>query len=78
MPRDPRTLCPFIETPSEECYIATMDSRMIERAIFYCGGKYEECDIYRVLAKKRRQERRGAGEESGPMFEPERGAENQK
>jgi hypothetical protein len=77
MPRDPKPPCPFIETPSEECYVARLDSRTIERAIFYCGGEYEQCEIYGILAKKRRQESRGAGE-SGSMPEPERGAGNQK
>jgi hypothetical protein len=74
MPHDPRPPCPFTETPSEECYIATMDSRSVERAIYFCGGKYEQCGIYRILMEKRQQESRGAGE-SGPTFEPARGAD---
>lgn len=76
MPRNPRPPCPFTETPNEECYVSRMDSRTIERAIYYCGGKYEQCEIYRILLKGRQQESRRAGE-SGSKIEPVRGAENQ-
>ncbi len=76
MPRDPKASCPFIESPAEECYVTRMESWAIARTIHFCGGKYEQCWIYRMLAKKRRQESRRAGE-SGSMSEPERSAENQ-
>ncbi len=55
MARDPRPPCPFTETPSEECFVARMDSRAIELAILYCGGEYEQCEIYKRLVMDRRQ-----------------------
>ena len=38
--------CPFVENPSEECYVARMDSGAVEKAIRFCRGIYEKCEIY--------------------------------
>lgn len=38
--------CPFVENPSEECYVARMDSGAVEKTIRFCRGIYEKCDIY--------------------------------
>lgn len=40
-------LCPFIGRLYKECYSTEMDSGKVEDAIHYCGGNYEECEIYR-------------------------------
>ena len=54
--------CPFLDEPFEECHVASLKSGAIERAIVFCGGEYEKCEIYRRLAMTRLQESRGAGE----------------
>lgn len=41
-----RVLCPFILTPFDECYCASTSSLHTEDAIRYCGGNFENCDIY--------------------------------
>lgn len=41
-----KTKCPFVENPSEECYVARMDSGAVEKAIRFCRGIYEKCEIY--------------------------------
>jgi len=41
-----KTKCPFVENPSEECYVARMDSGAVEKALRFCRGIYEKCDIY--------------------------------
>lgn len=38
--------CPFVENPSDECYVARMDSGAVEKAIRFCRGIYEKCEIY--------------------------------
>lgn len=41
------SLCPHINDPFSDCHISSLDSRNIEDAIYYCGGHYEECGIYK-------------------------------
>ncbi len=41
-----RGLCPFIQDPSEYCYIVKWDSKYTFSAIYYCVNSYEECEIY--------------------------------
>jgi hypothetical protein len=55
-------MCPFLVDPCEECYVVRMDSQAIEWAIRYCGGEYEQCEIYRRLVMDRR--RRGGDEKA--------------
>ena len=38
--------CPHVEAPFPECFINDLSSASIERAIVYCGGDFEGCDIY--------------------------------
>ncbi len=42
----PKARCPFVDNPSEECYVARMDSGAVEKAIRFCRGIYEKCEIY--------------------------------
>ena len=42
-----RTPCPFVKAPFDECYISSMTSGSIGEAVYYCGGNFRECDIYK-------------------------------
>jgi hypothetical protein len=50
--------CPFLDGTCEECYVVNLTSETVGRAIFYCGGEYKRCAIYRSLVA--REQRRGA------------------
>jgi hypothetical protein len=50
--------CPFLDGTCEECYVVNPTSETVGRVIFYCGGEYERCEIYRNLIA--REQRRGA------------------
>jgi hypothetical protein len=41
-----KSKCPFVENPSEECYVARMDSGAVEKALRFCRGIFEKCEIY--------------------------------
>ena len=42
--------CPFItDPPKEDCYCARLTSRSAEKAIYYCGNNFHECEIYKSL-----------------------------
>jgi hypothetical protein len=41
-----KSKCPFVENPTEECYVARMDSGAVEKALRFCRGIYEKCEIY--------------------------------
>lgn len=49
-----QTMCPFIKEPFEECYCSQMNSHATEKVVKYCGGNYEECDIYQkhIMVRK--------------------------
>jgi hypothetical protein len=66
--------CPFIEFPSERCYVTKLDSRSAERAIAYCGGDYEGCSIYENLIAVRQQGKDRAGEAHRPPLVPSTGS----
>lgn len=53
--------CPFIESPCDDCFVARLNSQNIEQAIYYCGGNYEECEIYQRETGKHQKEKRGDG-----------------
>lgn len=40
--------CPFVENPSDECYVQDMGSQNTAKAIYYCGSHYEECEKYKA------------------------------
>lgn len=46
-----------------------LTSGAVERAILYCGGEYDKCEIYGRLAMRQRQESDPVGE-SGSMADP--------
>lgn len=39
--------CPFVDAPWNECFVVGIDSVSAERAIYYCGRNFKECEIYR-------------------------------
>ncbi len=40
-------LCPLVREPQPECFCFNLTSRNAEAAIYYCGGNFAECEIYR-------------------------------
>ncbi len=42
----PKRRCPHLETPFDDCYIKGLGSAEVEKAIDYCGGDFEKCEIY--------------------------------
>jgi len=51
--------CPFIRSPSKDCYCIDMNSTKISMAIYYCRNRYEECDIYKRITRSKRKKRAG-------------------
>jgi hypothetical protein len=41
--------CPCVRAPSPECWCADQRSQSGENTVYYCGGHFEECEIYRRL-----------------------------
>ena len=42
-----KRLCPFIKKPLDDCYCIKLTSQDVEKAVFYCGGHHELCEIFR-------------------------------
>lgn len=42
-----KMLCPFLLKPFEGCYCTSTSSLYTESTIYYCGGNFEQCDIYK-------------------------------
>ncbi|GBE01773.1 hypothetical protein BMS3Bbin06_01142 [bacterium BMS3Bbin06] len=40
-------MCPFIDDPINECYCINLNSQTAESVLYYCGGLYRECKIYK-------------------------------
>lgn len=45
--RTNKLLCPFILQPFEGCYCTSTSSLYTEATIYYCGGNFEKCEIYK-------------------------------
>ncbi len=45
-------LCPNVHKPFEDCYCASTSSLFAEATIHYCGGRYQDCEIYARHTKK--------------------------
>ena len=43
-------ICPFVFSPSEDCYCIKMNSEKIKSVVAFCMGKYLECKIYGKLS----------------------------
>jgi len=50
--------CPFLGDPSAECHVADLNSQNIEKAMYFCWGNFERCEIY---AQRMRQYEGKAG-----------------
>lgn len=55
--------CPFTQDPFEECFVALLRSQDVGNAICYCGGVFEECEIYQNQLHGAKDEFSNAGEE---------------
>ncbi len=44
-----RSLCPFVQSPNQECYFLGMNSNKISMTIYYCQNHYEKCEIYKRI-----------------------------
>jgi len=40
--------CVFVANPFPECYCTKMDSRNVAAAVYYCGDRFIECEIYKA------------------------------
>jgi hypothetical protein len=45
-----RLICPFIRKPFDACYCASTSSLHTEATIHYCGGNFDQCEIYKKNA----------------------------
>ncbi len=43
-----KKLCPHINDPCLDCYCSRLTSSDIEKAIYYCSGNFESCEIYKL------------------------------
>jgi hypothetical protein len=50
---DNQRLCPFIKEPGKDCYCINMNSNKVLFAIRFCGGKFEECRIYKGTMREK-------------------------
>lgn len=39
-------ICPFVQTPFNNCYCFNFTSKDIDRAIYFCGKNFKKCRIY--------------------------------
>lgn len=46
-----RILCPFVLRPFDQCYCASTSSLLTEATIHYCGGNFEDCEIFKKHAE---------------------------
>lgn len=51
-----KKICPFIKESYKDCYITNMVSRNTESVIYYCGGNFEECAVYKSYAHGNKSE----------------------
>ncbi len=46
--------CPFIETPTRDCYCYNLDSHAnIEKSVYYCLRNFRGCEIYTSIQKEK-------------------------
>ncbi len=46
-----RTPCPFVKSPFDDCHVSSMNSASIGEAVYYCGGNFRECEIFKKYAE---------------------------
>lgn len=42
-----RKICPLVQVPYSNCFCVNLTSSSAEAAIYFCGGHYEKCDIFK-------------------------------
>ena len=47
-PRNPGAgkICPLVKRPYAGCHCADLTSNSAEAAIYFCGGHFDECEIF--------------------------------
>jgi len=70
MQRESKPRCPFVAAPFPDCYVADLSSEDVEKAIFYCGGEFECCEIYAERMKMEREEKVNAAKTVGCLNMP--------
>ncbi len=50
-----RTVCPFVRSPSRDCYFLDMNSNKISMAVYYCQNHYDQCEIYKRIKKHKKE-----------------------
>ena len=48
--------CPHVKDPFERCYCTSLSSANVAKIVYFCDGKYEECEIYIKECKKGEKE----------------------
>jgi len=43
--------CPLLPQYLEGCYCTNLISQNTEAAVRFCGGKYQECEVYKRLVR---------------------------
>jgi hypothetical protein len=46
-----KNLCPFVRSPSLDCYCRDMNSSKISMAIHFCQNHYVQCPIYKRMIR---------------------------
>ncbi|NIA11818.1 MAG: hypothetical protein GWP10_19360 [Nitrospiraceae bacterium] len=57
----PVGVCPFVASPSKDCYCVEMNSDRIRNVVKFCMGNYLECKIYRRLSGRQKFRTREKG-----------------
>jgi len=47
-----RRICPYVKSPREDCYCFTMSSLKTQAAVYYCGGNYRACEMFRQFTRE--------------------------
>lgn len=47
------TTCPFIAKRHMDCYSTKLNSQTIAATIFYCGGSFTQCTVYKKLSTEK-------------------------
>lgn len=46
---DTKEICPFINSPSKDCYCYEINSGKVQDALRYCNAFYKLCPVYQSL-----------------------------
>lgn len=45
-------ICPYVKSPREDCYCFSMSSLKTHATVYYCGGNYRACEIFRQFTQE--------------------------